>query len=357
MAKPLATAIMAAYPGHACQPMTTLSPTASPDRLRALPRAEVHVHLEGCLPVPQLETWARRYGEPLPRPPGQLLHFDGLADFLHFLDWACGLVRTREELAEAAYGFSQRLAASGTGYADLIFNPTHWKPWRGRLGAMIDALDAGFRTAEQDGLPPVGLCVSLLRTQSADAAVELVDTLVALRHPRVVALSIDGNEAAAGRTGPRFAEAFRRAGAAGLKRTVHAGESSGPEGVRDAIEWLGADRIDHGVRAIEDPALVALLAERQIPLGVCPTSNLKLGVYPSIDAHPVERLRRAGVPVSLNTDDPALLETTLEAEYALCQAAFGWTDDDLRAVARTSIDASFANADVKTRLCEALNRW
>src|ERR1700741_1118329 len=91
------------------------------------------------------------------------------------------------------------------------------------------------------------------------------------RHAGVVALSIDGNEAAAGRTGPRFAEAFRRAGAAGLRRTVHAGESSGPEGVRDAVELLGADRIDHGVRAVEDDRVVALLAERGIPLGICPS--------------------------------------------------------------------------------------
>ena len=293
----------------------------------------------------------------MPRPRESLFQFEGLADFLHFLDWACGLVRTREELAEAAYAFSQRLAASGTGYADLIFNPTHWKPWHGRLREMIDALDAGFRAAEQDGLPPVGLCVSLLRTQSADAAAELVDMLVALRHPRVVALSIDGNEAAAGRTGPRFAEAFRRAGAAGLKRTVHAGESSGPEGVRDAIELLGADRIDHGVRAIEDPSVVALLVERRIPLGVCPTSNLKLGVYPSMEQHPIERLRQAGVAVSVNTDDPALLGTSLEREYALCREAFAWSDDDVRSVARTSIDASFANDDVKSRLRDALSRW
>ncbi len=158
-------------------------------------------------------------------------------------------------------------------------------------------------------------------------------------------------------TGPRFAEAFRRAGAAGLRRTVHAGESSGPEGVRDAIELLGADRIDHGVRAIEDPALVALLAERRIPLGVCPTSNLELGVYASIEAHPIDRLRRAGVAVSLNTDDPVLLGASLEGEYALCSQAFGWSDEDLRAVARNSIDASFANADVKARLLEALARW
>jgi adenosine deaminase len=201
------------------------------------------------------------------------------------------------------------------------------------------------------------LCISLLRTQSADEAIELVENLVAWRHRRVVALSVDGNEAAAGRTGPRFAEAFRRAENAGLRRTVHAGESSGPEGVRDAIELLGADRIDHGVRAIEDPQVVALLAERGIPLGICPTSNLKLSVYPSIDAHPIDRLRRAGVSVSVNTDDPSLLATNLPAEYGLVTAAFGWTDEIVREVARTSIDASFANADVKACLKSTLAAW
>ena len=134
-----------------------------------------------------------------------------LADFLHFLDWACGLASTRARLAELSYGFSQRLADGGAGHADVIVNPTHWTAWHGRLPAMIDAIDAGFTAAEQDGLPPVGLCASRLRTQSSDAAAELVDALVALRHPRVVALSIDGNEAAAG-------------------RTVAAGESSGPRG-------------------------------------------------------------------------------------------------------------------------------
>jgi adenosine deaminase len=335
-----------------------MNPTPSTiERLRALPKAEVHVHLEGCFSADLLEQWAIKFGEPMPRPRESLFRFEGLADFLHFLDWACGLVRTREELAEAAYAFSRRLADSGAGYGDLIFNPTHWKPWHGRLRDMIDALDAGFRAAEQDGLPPVGLCVSLLRTQSADAAAELVDLLVAWRHPRVVALSIDGNEAAAGRTAPRFAEAFRRAGAAGLKRTVHAGESSGPEGVRDAIELLGADRIDHGVRAIEDAAVVALLVERRIPLGICPTSNLVLGVYPSIEEHPIERLRRAGVLVSVNTDDPALLDTHLEQEFALCTRAFDWSDAELRAVAQTSIDACFADEGVKTSLRDALTRW
>jgi adenosine deaminase len=226
------------------------------DRLRTLPKAEVHAHLEGCFEPDLLAQWAAKAGVPMPRPRERLFEFAGLADFLHFLDWACGLASTRDRLAELSYGYSRRLAGEGAGYGDVIVNPTHWQGWQGRLPAMIDAIDAGLAAAEQDGLPPVGLCISLLRTQTPEAAAELVDTLVALRHPRVVALSIDGNEAAAGRTGPRFAQAFRRAGAAGLRRTVHAGESSGPEGVRDAIELLGADRIDHGVRAIEDAALV-----------------------------------------------------------------------------------------------------
>jgi adenosine deaminase len=327
------------------------------ESLRTLPKAEVHVHLEGCFEPATLENWARQAGVPMPRPRDQLFSFNGLADFLEFLDWACGLASTSDRVAEMAYGFCRRLAADGTGYADLIINPTHWAAWHGRTRELIEALDAGFSAAEQDRLPPVGLCISLLRTQSANEAIELVENLLDWRHPRVVALSVDGNEAAAGRTGPRFADAFRRAGSAGLRRTVHAGESSGPEGVRDAVELLGADRIDHGVRAIEDDHVVALLAKRGIPLGICPTSNLTLKVYPSIESHPLDRLRKAGVRVSINTDDPSLLATNLPAEYELASAAFGWTDEIVRDVARTSIDASFANADVKVRLKSALVGW
>jgi adenosine deaminase len=326
-------------------------------RLKALPKAEVHVYLEGTFDPALLERWAAEAGVPMPRPRERLLQFSGLADFLHFLDWACGLADTPERLARLARAFCERLQADGTGYADLIFNPTHWSAWHGRLRPMLDALDTGFREAEQDGLPSVGLCVSLLRTQSAAEAVELVETLSAWRHPRVVALSVDGNEAAAGRTGPRFAEAFRRAGASGLRRTVHAGESSGPEGVRDAIELLHAERIDHGVRAVEDPALVDLLAERRIPLGICPSSNIQLKVYESLAVHPVERLRQAGVAVSINTDDPSLLDTDLPHEYALCAQQFGWDDEVLRTIAATSIAASFADANTQQRLRRELAAW
>ena len=324
---------------------------------KLLPKAEIHVHLEGCFSTTTIVALARENNVPLPRPEADLLKFSGLAEFLEFLDFICGLSQTREQLALSAYAFCERLRDAGTGYADLIVNPTHWKRWRKNIPGFIDGLNAGFANAEQDGLPSVGLCISLLRQQSADEAIELVDLLANLRHPRVVALSIDGNEKAAGRTGPRFADAFRRAAAAGLKRTVHAGESSGPEGVWDAIELLQADRIDHGVRAIEDPKLVEVLADRAIALGICPSSNIALGVFKSLGDHPIDALRKAGVLVSVNTDDPALLQVDLPHEYEMCATAFHWDRDICREIAGNSIRASFAPEDMKAKLLSACDSW
>jgi adenosine deaminase len=325
----------------------------------AVPKAEVHVHLEGCFEPADVEQLAREAGEPLPRPAAQLFDVTGLdlTAFLEILDWSCGLVRTPPQLARAAYAVAQREARAGAGYADVIVNPTHWSAWHQRLDAFVDALDQGFAQAEADGLPRVGLSVSLLRQQSASEALELVEYLLERRHPRVVALSIDGNEAAAGRTGPRFADAFRRAAQAGLHRTVHAGESSGPEGVRDALEFLLAERIDHGVRAIEDPDLVAELVDRRVPLDVCPGSNVLLGTYPDRASHPLEALRRAGVRVSINTDDPALMGQTLVGEYVASAQTYGWDPAIVRQVARTSIEASFCDDDLRRRLLADLDAF
>jgi adenosine deaminase len=316
-------------------------------QVRSLPKAEVHVHLEGCFEAADIVQLADEVGEPM-----RDVDVAGadLTTFLEVLDWTCGLVRTPELLARAAYRFAEREARSGVGYADLIVNPTHWSAWRGRLDAFVDSLDNGLAEAEQDGLPPVGVCISLLRQQTAAEALELVEWMLARRHPRVVALSIDGNEAAAGRTGPRFADAFRRAAESGLHRTVHAGESSGPDGVRDALEYLLAERIDHGVRAIEDVDLVRELAERQIPLNVCPGSNVLLGRYTDRASHPLDALRRAGVRVSINTDDPALMGHSLVSEYVDTAAAYRWDMPVVRAVALTSVDAAFCTDEVRQRL-------
>lgn len=322
------------------------------DWLRELPKAEVHVHLEGSLSEEEIERLCERRGEQV-RP-----RFGAdLGELLDYLDWTCGLVETEDDLSQLAAEFTRRKADSGVRYMDVVVNPTHWGNWQERLGDFLDALDRGFAEAEAGGGPAAGLCVSLLRTQSGEEAVERVKWLIEREHPRVSGLSIDGNEAAAGRTGERFAPAFDLARKAGMPRTVHAGESSGPEGMRDAIELLSADRIDHGVRAIDDPTLVAELARRAIPLGVCPVANGRLGLYPELDTHPVDRLRRAGVSVSVNTDDPVAPDVSLVQVYRRCAETFGWDEGVVRELARTSIEASFAAPQEKAKMLEDLDRF
>ena len=323
-----------------------------PEWVRGLPKAEVHVHLEGSLPPELVAAAAKEVGRELPE-----RVFTDLGGFLAYLDASCAVVTTADQVARAGYAVARRAADAGVRYVDVIWNPTHWPVWRDRLREFVDALDAGFREAAADGLPPVGVCVSLKRTQSAEEALDLVDRVAAWRHPRVVALSIDGNEATAGRTGARFAAAFAGARAAGLRCCAHAGESSGPEGVLDAIDVLGAERIDHGVRAVEDPALVRRLAAEGIPLDVCPTSNVRLGVAPSLASHPVEALRQAGVRVSLNTDDPVLFGSSVDGEYLACADVFGWSEAVLGEVARTSIESCFADAGLRQDLVRDLDAY
>jgi adenosine deaminase len=280
-----------------------------------------------------------------------------LATFLAHLDWTCGLIETADDLFEIAYQQCQRAAAAGVLYADVIVNPTHWPSWRTRLDAFVDALDAGFAAAEVDGFTRAGLCPSIKRTQSRSQAVELVEWLLEANHPRVVGLSIDGNEFADPLSGARFADAFRLAADKGIRRAVHAGESSGPDGVRDALAYLAPERIDHGVRSVEDPALIAELADRRIALDICPTSNVLLGVVGSYAEHPVETLRRAGVPFSLNTDDPLLFDTDVCREYCTCAATFGWDGAVLASVARTSIESAFCDVDLRDTLLARLDGY
>lgn len=329
--------------------------------IRDLPKAEVHVHLEGCVPpaVLGLEEPGRladELGVQLDRDTGAPV-FSGLADFLTYLDRTCALVTEGEQVESIAYALSQRAAADGVLHTDAIFNPAHWPAWRARLGELVARLDAGFAAGEADTGTTASLCLSLKRTQPPGDSVALVDWLVTERPARVAALSVDGDEQAAGRTGPRFAPLFERARDAGLHRCAHAGESSGPEGVRDAVELLGAERIDHGIRAVEDPAVVAQLAARMVPLDVCPTSNVRLGVVASLEDHPIEQLRRAGVPVSVNTDDPLLFGTTVASEYLRCAETFSWDRRTVAAVARTSIASSFAAPGRKQEMLGALDRY
>lgn len=325
------------------------SEVAMPDFrwITALPKAEVHLHLEGCIPSSVLG------GTDSDAAPD----FRDLAEFLEYLDRSCALVTRGDQLERIAYAICARARESGVRHVDVIFNPGHWPAWRRDVSGFVARLDAGLAAGELDHGVTSGLCLSLTRTQPPSTSSELVDWLLEARPARVVALSVDGNEVAAGRTGERFAPLFARVRDAGLHTCAHAGESSGPDGVRDALELLGAERIDHGIRAVEDAALVADLAARGTPLDVCPTSNVRLGVVASLAAHPIEALRVAGVQVSINTDDPLLFGMSVAAEYSACAMTFGWDEAVLEQIARTSIESCFADPDRRRALLGELERF
>lgn len=315
--------------------------------IRALPKVELHVHLEGTFQSSRLRQLSRERGSAPPVPLDDPPKFEGLSQFLDFLDWSCGLVVTPEDVERVAHDFAARAAMDGTIYAEVIVNPTHWQSFR--PPDLIDAIDAGFERAAGHGLTDCRILVSLLRTQSKSEAEDLVKWLVASPPRRVVGLSVDGNEAAAGRTAHKFADAYRIAAEAGLGLTAHAGESSGPEGVEDALDVLGVSRVDHGVRAIESPSLVARLASEAVPLNVCLTSNTVL-LYPNIGEHPLPHLVKAGVAVTINTDDPALLGTNLVSEVVLASELCGWTKEDVMRMTHVAIDAAFCDATRKSEL-------
>jgi adenosine deaminase len=322
-------------------------PPPARDWIVALPKAEVHLHLEGAVP-PGVAAGPESAADPPV--------IGSLAELLAYLDRLCGQIERPEQLGEIARRLSRRGREAGARHLDVIVNPLHWPHWRRRLGAMVDVLDGALREAEHDGGPTVGVCVSVSRTATAQHAQELVELVLALAHPRVVGLSIDGNEAA-GSHNERFAGAFATAARAGLRRCAHAGESSGPTGVREAVEMLGAERIDHGIRCVEEPGLVAELAERGVPLDICPTSNVVLGLVPDLGAHPIEPLRRAGVAVSVNTDDPLLYGIDLVGEYERCASSFGWGRAELGDVARTSIQSCFAAPERRAEMLDELERY
>ena len=326
----------------------------SAEFLRELPKIELHVHLESTMPGELLERFAARRGKVLPRPGAELYHCsaEDLSDFLAFLDRICAYVGAVEELSEAAEGFSRRCREENILYAEVILNPTHWPQFS--VPELIGGVTAGFDRGAAAGGADCRFTLSLSRTQTAADADALVSAMADHRTPRLAGLSIDGNEALSGRTGERFAPAFARAKALGFGCTVHAGESSGPEGVLDALDLLRADRLDHGVRAAEDPALVERLARERVPMNVCLTSNLTL-VYKKAADHPLRRLLDAGAAVTLSRDDPMFLGgLTLTEELGRAADFAAMTEAEMLRCQETAAAAAFCGEETRARLRTAL---
>jgi adenosine deaminase len=328
--------------------------TDSPPRdLRKLPKAHLHVHLEGAMRRTTLTELADRHGLPAN------LEGDGsFASFIALYRAACEALRGPEDLSRLVHEVVEDAAADGVIWIEISawVSSAHAQ----RLGMrdqveVLDALLEAGRWAERKSGIGVAFIVSANRTRPPSEAVELARLAAKHAGDGVVALGLADDETLG--AAELFGEAFAIARDAGLIRAPHAGEHGGPGSVRSALDVLGAQRIEHGVRSVDDPDLLRRLADDGVTLDVCPTSNVVLRVVPTLADHPLPRLLAAGVPISLNADDPLFFGSGILAEYELGRRSFGLDDRMLAHIARCSILASGAPQQVKSAALAGIDRW
>jgi adenosine deaminase len=317
-----------------------------------IPKAELHVHLEGTAPPALVRRLAERNGLAVPDglfDGSDRFAYSGFLDFLRTYDTAASVIRTADDYRDITYEYLAACARDGALYVELTASPDH----AALVGLSDEEHLAGIARGIDDARRDHGIegriLISCVRNFGVERAVRVAQHAAERPHPYVVGFSMAGDEE--NYPAGDYAEAFAIAAEAGLGCTVHAGEWAGADSVRAAL-GLPVSRISHGVRAIEDPALVAELAERGIVLECCPTSNVVLGVFPSYEEHPLPRLVAAGVRVTLGSDDPPYFGASVGGEYAICRERFGFDDDLLRVITRTAIEAAFCEEGLKQALIE-----
>jgi adenosine deaminase len=318
--------------------------------MQAVAKAELHVHLEGTAPPELVGRIAARNGLALPESlldDGGRFRYADFLDFLRTYDMAASVIRTGEDYRDITYEYLCECGRAGAIYVELTASPDHAALVGLSDEEHMDGIARGIDDARRDTGIEGRILTSAVRNFGVEAALRVARYTAERPHPYVVGFSMAGDEA--NFPADDFAEAFAIVAQAGLGCTIHAGEWRGPDSVRAALE-LPITRIAHGVRAVEDPALVDELAARGIVLDCCPTSNVVLGVYPSYEEHPLGRLRDAGVKVTLGSDDPPYFGATIESEYAVCAQRMGFSEDDLRQITRTAIDAAFCDEDLRAQL-------
>jgi adenosine deaminase len=319
--------------------------------LAALPKAHLHIHLEGGMRPATLTELAAHCGIEVPATRG----FGSFSAFAGMYVAACGVLRQPDDVARLVTETVEDAADAGATWVEPAFYLPRYQGLFGSTAAVLEAvIDAGQKASAATGVG-VGWMVSADRTVDPAEAVELAQLAVTWAGRGVVSFGLANDED--GWPPAPFAHAFALAKAGGLLATPHAGELAGAHSVRSALDDLNADRIQHGVRAVEDPELVRRLADEGVCLDVCPTSNVLLNVVPSLDAHPLPALLDAGVRCSLNGDDPLLFGPGLLEEYNLCREQLGLDDAALAGIAKASLEASGAPVALKRAGTAGVDAW
>jgi aminodeoxyfutalosine deaminase len=327
-------------------------PKSQIEFIRRLPKAELHLHLEGTIMPETLVELSRRHdATPLALDDARAIYqYKNFTGFLMTFRAVTERLRTPDDYELITYRMLDRLAAQGVIHAEVYVAVGVVYYWgRTEFEPLFEGMERARKRAEQDFGITTFWIFDAVRHFGVEAAARVFRKAAEMRieHPSIVGIGIGGDER---RTGAEdFRDLYAEARNAGLRLTAHAGESAGPESIWAAIN-VGAERIGHGLTAIHDQELMRVLAERQIPIEVCVTSNIRTGCALQLAEHPVRRYFDEGLMVTLNSDDPAMFASNLEEEYALVARDFGFTNEHLRELAANSIEASFLPAERKVRI-------
>jgi aminodeoxyfutalosine deaminase len=321
--------------------------------IRALPKAELHLHLEGSVTPETLVELRQRHGKP-----GTLSDAEALYQYKDFLGFLMAFkaltddLQTPEDYELIGYRLMEQLKAENVLHAE-VYVSVGVCLWRKLdFAPIFEALELGRARGERDFGVSLLWIFDAVRQFGAEKAQEVFELAAKYKHRNVVGIGIGGDEQKA--PPERFREQYAYAAGHGLRLTAHAGESAGPESIWGALN-LGAERIGHGLTADQDPELIEELATRQIPVEICLTSNLRTGCCISAADHPVRRYFDQGLMITLNSDDPAMFCTSLNREYEVAQAQFGFSDEHLRELARNSFEASFLSPEKKVAFLNLLD--
>jgi len=322
------------------------------------PCAELHLHLEGTLEVPMVLELAERNGVALPYPDpdalGRRYAFTDLGSFLGLYYDNMAVLRTADDFADLTAAYLSRASAAGVRHAEVMFDPQAHVSRGVRLAEVVEGIAAALRDGERRLGVSWALFAAFLRDRPASEADAVLTDLVALDAP-LTGVGLDSAEV--GHPPSLFVDVFARARALGLHRIAHAGEEGPAAYVRDSLDLLGAERIDHGIRSLDDPALVERLRRERVPLTVCPLSNVRLHAVPSLADHPLTRMLAAGLNVSVNSDDPAYFGGYVDDNLAAVRDAFGLDADALATLARNSVEGSFAPPGRRRGLLAEVDAW
>lgn len=322
------------------------------DLATALPKAELHVHLEGSVDPSTMLTLAERHGVAPPAADvdgmDQWLRFDGFPDFLERYFWVCGLLRSADDFADVAHAYLRTAHEQGVVHVEFHVSSSFHIIERGAdWSEVLAGVVAGCERAEAEFGMSSLLIPDLSPHLGADAAHRALDVVLAEPHPRVVAVGMGGPSD--NWRDEDFGSAFARARGAGLHTVSHAGEHGPAWEVRHALEEFGAERIQHGIGAMGDDDVVAMLVDRGVACDVCPGSNVALAAVPSLAAHPLPAMLVAGITVTLGSDDPPFFQTDLLSEYRHAWELCDLDDAGLAILAENSLVESFAPPETVAR--------